>query len=55
MVSLVAAILPYGRVGLDTSVFIYHIEAGSPFSGVACTLLQALKTTPVYARSANSR
>ena len=42
MVSLVEAIRPHGRLGLDTSIFIYHIEQGSPFSGAAGEVLQAL-------------
>lgn len=40
MVAVLEAVRPHARFGLDTSVFIYHIEASSPFSGAASEVLQ---------------
>lgn len=40
MVDVLEAVRPHARFGLDTSVFIYHIEAFSPFSGAASQVLQ---------------
>lgn len=36
---MLEAVRPHARFGLDTSVFIYHIEALSPFSGAASQVL----------------
>ena len=47
MASITEAIRPHERLGLDTSVFIYHIEAGTPFAGPAGEVLQALKRRSV--------
>lgn len=40
MVDVLEAVRPHARFGLDTSVFIYHIEGLSPFSGAASQVLQ---------------
>ena len=42
MVDVLEAVRPHSRFGLDTSVFIYHIEALYPFSGAASQVLQYL-------------
>jgi predicted nucleic acid-binding protein len=42
MVDLMSALHPHARIGLDTSIFIYHIEPSSLFSGVANTILRQL-------------
>lgn len=43
MVDLLAALHPHTRLGLDTSVFIYHIESESPFSLAAGEVLHQLR------------
>lgn len=43
MVDVRSALHPHVRLGLDTSVFIYHIEATSPFSSVASDVLQLVR------------
>jgi predicted nucleic acid-binding protein len=40
VVDVLEVVRPHVRIGLDTSVFIYHIEASSPFSGAASQVLQ---------------
>lgn len=40
MVDVLEAVRPHARFGVDTSVFIYHIEGLSPFSGAASQVLQ---------------
>jgi len=40
VVDVLEAVRPHSRFGLDTSVFIYHIETLSPFSGAASQVLQ---------------
>ncbi len=40
MVDVLEAVRPHARFGLDTSVFIYHIEGFAPFSGGASQVLQ---------------
>ncbi len=42
MVSVVTALRPHARLGLDTSVFIYHIEGGTPFAPVAGEVFHTL-------------
>lgn len=37
---MLGAVRPHSRIGLDSSVFIYHIEALSPFSGGASQVFQ---------------
>ncbi len=39
MVSLPEALRPHARIGLDTSVFIYQIEAETPFTTIAGDVL----------------
>jgi len=39
VVDVLEAVRPHSRFGLDTSVFIYHIEASSSFSGAASQVL----------------
>ena len=43
MVDLTEAMRHHTRIGLDTSVFIYHINSTSPFSAVAADVFQQLK------------
>jgi predicted nucleic acid-binding protein len=43
VVDLSAALLPHARFGLDTSIFIYHIQADSPFLDAADQVLERLK------------
>jgi predicted nucleic acid-binding protein len=43
VVDLSATLRPHVRLGLDTSIFIYHIQADSPFSGAADQVLDRLK------------
>lgn len=40
MVDVLDALEPHARFGLDTSVFIYHIEGSSPFSSAASKVLR---------------
>ena len=40
MVDVLEAVRPHARIGLDTSVFIYHIEALSPFAGAPSQVLR---------------
>jgi predicted nucleic acid-binding protein len=47
VVSITEAIRPHERLGLDTSAFIYHIEAGTPFAGAAGQVLQTLNRRSV--------
>ena len=47
MVSVVTALRPHARLGLDTSVFIYHIEGGSPFAPLAGEVFHALNRRSV--------
>jgi len=43
VVDLRAALRSHARLGLDTSIFIYHIQANSPFSGAASQVIEQLK------------
>ncbi len=43
MVTLQESLRPHSRIGLDTSVFIYHIEAGSSFAAPATLALRHLE------------
>jgi predicted nucleic acid-binding protein len=47
VVDLPAALRSHTRFGLDTPVFIYHIQADSPFSGTAGQALEELKQRSV--------
>ena len=42
MVDLDSALRRHARVGLDTSVFIYHLEGGDPFAAPASLVLRAV-------------
>jgi predicted nucleic acid-binding protein len=42
VVDLPAALRSHARLGLDTSIFIYHIQADSPFSSAADQVLEQL-------------
>lgn len=43
MVDLREALRPHARLGLDTSIFIYHIQVDSPFSAIAGQAIDRLK------------
>ena len=43
MVDLLSAVRPHTRLGFDTPVFIYHIEAVAPYAEAADHVLQLLR------------